>query len=135
VMSNTARDHGVPHLAGHWSLYAWSIVSLTAVLLQQSAYHTTHLGAAMPATSTFGPTTATVLGAVMLGEQLRGGWAVPVEVVFFGLLLVGVARLAASPVLDDAPSDVDGCGVVDPEHLERPAEADVHGDAHGEVEH
>jgi len=136
VMSNTARDHGVPHLVGHWSLYAWSAAGLTAVLLQQSAYHTTHLGAAMPATCTFGPTTATVLGAVMLGEQLRGGWAVPVEVVFFGLLLVGVARLAASPVLDDAaPSDVDGGGVVDAEHLEGAAQPDVHGDAHGEVEH
>ena len=115
VMSNTAKDHGVPHLVGHWSLYTWSAVSLLAVLLQQSAYHTTHLGAAMPATCTLGPTTATVLGAVMLGEQLRGGWAVPVEVVFFGLLLVGVARLAASPVLEgaDAPSDrafVDGVG-------------------------
>jgi hypothetical protein len=37
----------------------------------------------------------------MLGEQLRGGWAVPVEIALFGLLLVGVARLAASPVLSD----------------------------------
>jgi drug/metabolite transporter (DMT)-like permease len=136
VMSNTVRDHGVPHLAGHWSLYAWSAAGLTAVLLQQSAYHTTHLGAAMPATATFGPTTATVLGAAMLGEQLRGGWAVPVEVVFFGLLLVGVARLAASPVLDDAPaSDVDGRGVVDAEYLEGAAEAHVDGHAHREVEH
>lgn len=90
----------------------------------------------MPATATFGPTTATVLGAAMLGEQLRGGWAVPVEVVFFGLLLVGVARLASSPVLDDAPaSDVDGSGVVDAEHLERPAQSHVDGDAHREVEH
>jgi hypothetical protein len=94
----------VPHLLDHWSLYVWGVVSLTAVLLQQSAYHTTHLGAAMPATCTFGPTTATVLGALMLGERLRGGWALPVEMVFFGLLLVGVARLAASPVLDDAPA-------------------------------
>src|SRR5581483_2728803 len=107
VMSNTAGAHGVPHLLAHWSLYTWSAVSLTAVLLQQSAYHSTHLGAAMPATCTFGPTTATVLGAVMLGEQLRGGWAVPVELVFFALLLVGVARLAASPVLEGA-RDGDG---------------------------
>ena len=109
VMSNTAGAHGVPHLFAHWSLYTWGAVSLTAVLLQQSAYHSTHLGAAMPATCTFGPTTATVLGAVMLGEQLRGGWAVPVEVFFFALLLVGVARLAASPVLEgeSGPSDGD----------------------------
>lgn len=101
AMSNTAGDHGVGSLLGHWSLYSWMAASLTAVLLQQSAYHSTHLGAAMPATSTLGPTTATLLGAAMLGEQLRGGWAVPVELALFGLLLVGVARLAASPVLDD----------------------------------
>lgn len=103
VMSNTVRDHGLPHVFDHWSLYTWGLVSLTAVLLQQSAYHATHLGAAMPATCTFGPTTATVLGALMLGERLRGGWAVPLEVLFFALLLVGVARLAASPVLEAAP--------------------------------
>ena len=108
VISDTVRDHGVGYLAGHWPFYAWGLVSLTAVLLQQSAYHTTHLGAAMPATCTFGPTTATILGAVMLGEQLRGGWAVPVEIVFFALLLVGVARLAASPVLEGDTAALDG---------------------------
>jgi hypothetical protein len=105
-MSDTAGDHGALSLLGHWSLYTWMATSLTAVLLQQSAYHSTHLGAAMPATSTLGPTTATLLGAVMLGEQLRSGWAVPVELALFALLLVGVARLAASPVLDDDPGNV-----------------------------
>lgn len=103
VMSETAGDHGALGLLGHWSLYTWIVTSLTAVLLQQSAYHTTHLGAAMPATSTLGPTVATVLGAVMLGEEVRGGWAVPAEVALFGLLLVGVARLAASPVFGEGP--------------------------------
>jgi drug/metabolite transporter (DMT)-like permease len=94
-------DHGAGGLFTHWSLYAWMAAGLVALLLQQSAYQATHLGAAMPATSTLAPTTATLLGAAMLGEQLRGGWAVPVEIALFGLLLVGVARLAASPVLSD----------------------------------
>ena len=101
VMSNTADDHGAVHLLGHWSLYVWSGAGLLALLLQQSAYQSTHLGAAMPATSTLAPTVATLLGAAMLGEQLRGGWAVPLELALFALLLAGVARLAASPVLDD----------------------------------
>ena len=106
VMSDTADAHGVGSLPTHWSLYCWIGGSLLAVLLQQSAYHSTHLGAAMPATCTLAPTTATLLGAVMLGEQLRGGWAVLLEVTLFGLLLAGVARLAASPVLEgeDVPA-------------------------------
>jgi drug/metabolite transporter (DMT)-like permease len=104
VMSDTAGDHGVGSLVSHWSLYAWSAAGLLALLLQQSAYHATHVGAAMPATGTFAPTTATLLGAVMLGEQLRGGWAVPIELALFGLLLIGVARLAASPVLGEVSS-------------------------------
>ena len=101
VMSNTAGDHGASSLLTHWSLYAWSAAGLIALLLQQSAYHATHLGAAMPATCTLAPTTATLLGAVMLGEQLRGGLAVPLEIALFALLLIGVGRLAMSPVLAD----------------------------------
>ena len=102
AMSDTAGAHGAGGLITHWSLYAWMAAGLLAVLLQQSAYHATHLGAAMPATCTLAPTTATLLGAVMLGEQLRGGWAVPIELGLFGLLLAGVAKLAASPVLSDS---------------------------------
>lgn len=94
-------DNGAGGLFTHWSLYTWMAAGTVALLLQQSAYQATHLGAAMPATSTLAPTTATLLGAVMLGEQLRGGWAVPIEIALFGVLLLGVARLAASPVLSD----------------------------------
>jgi len=101
LMSTTADELGAPHLFAHWSLYAWIVVSPLAFLLQQSAYHSTHLGAAMPATTTLAPTTATILGAAMFGEQLRGGWATPVELVFFALLLVGVARLAMSKTLEE----------------------------------
>jgi hypothetical protein len=101
AMSTTAEDLGASHVVSHWSLYTWMVVGSLAFLLQQSAYHSTHLGAAMPATSTFGPTTATLLGAAMFGEQLRGGLAVPVELAFFVLLLVGVAGLATSSTLED----------------------------------
>lgn len=101
AMSTTADDLGASHLLAHWSLYAWVVVSSLAFFFQQSAYHSTHLGAAMPATSTLGPTTATILGAAMFGEQLRGGWAVPVELAFFAVLLVGVATLAMSKTLEE----------------------------------
>ena len=100
AMTTTADHLGAAHLLSHWSLYAWMVVGPLAFLLQQSAYHSTHLGAALPATSTLGPTTATILGAAMFGEQLRGGWAVPVELAFFAVLLVGVAALAMSKTLE-----------------------------------
>jgi multidrug transporter EmrE-like cation transporter len=99
-MSTTANDLGAAHLLSHWSLYTWMLIGPLAFLLQQSAYHATHLGAALPATSTLGPTTATILGAAMFGEQLRGGWAVPVELAFFAVLLVGIAWLAMSKTLE-----------------------------------
>jgi hypothetical protein len=108
AMSDVARADGAAHLVAHWSLYVWMACGLLAVVLQQSSYQATHLAAAMPATSTLAPTTATLLGAAMLGEQVRGGWAVPFELALFGLLLVGVARLAASPALsgDELPPAV-----------------------------
>ena len=111
AMSDTADAHGAGSLLGHWSLYAWMAAGLLALLLQQSAYQSTHLGAAMPATCTLAPTTATVLGAVMLGEQLRGGWAIPFELALFGLLLAGVARLAASPTLDNSEDEPSAAGL------------------------
>jgi drug/metabolite transporter (DMT)-like permease len=101
LISTNAGDVGITHVFSHWSLYAWMVVSPLAFMLQQSAYHSTHLGAAMPATSTLGPTTATILGAAMFGEQLRGGWATPVELAFFAVLLIGVARLAMSKTLEE----------------------------------
>jgi drug/metabolite transporter (DMT)-like permease len=106
AISTVPGDFGDGHILRHWSLYAWIVVSPLAFLLQQSAYHSTHLGAALPATATLGPTTATLLGAAMFGERLRGGWFVPVELAFFAVLLVGVARLAMSDTLE-APVEVD----------------------------
>jgi drug/metabolite transporter (DMT)-like permease len=98
-------DLGASEVLSHWPLYAWMAVSPAAFLLQQSAYHATRLAAAMPATSTLAPTTATLLGAAMFGEELRGGWAVPAELAFFALLLAGVAALARSETLEAEPAD------------------------------
>lgn len=95
LLTTEAGDLGLAHGSTSWPLYTWVAITPVAFLLQQTAYHSTHLGAAMPATSTLAPTVATILGAAMFGEQLRsGGGAVAVEVAFFVLLLVGVAGLA-----------------------------------------
>ena len=56
----------------------------------------------MPATSTLSPITAAFLGALMFDEQIRGGWAIPLEVVFAVVLVVGVVLLASSPLIDVA---------------------------------
>jgi drug/metabolite transporter (DMT)-like permease len=114
AMSTTADKFGAADLLSHWSLYTWMVIAPLAFLLQQSAYHSTHLGAALPATTTIGPTTATLLGAAMFGEQLRGGWAIPVEVAFFALLLLGVARLAMSKTLEAPPSISTPVAIVNP---------------------
>jgi hypothetical protein len=91
---------GVSAIVSHWSLWAWFVISPTAFLLQQSALHAGHLGAALPATASVQPTTAALLGVVMLNEQVRGGWAIPVELVLAAVVLGGVVVLARSPIND-----------------------------------
>ncbi len=100
LVTDVADAGGAGDVFGHWSLYVWMAVSPTAFLLQQSALHVTHLGAALPATSTLSPSTSCILGAVMFGEQIRGGWAIPAEVVLVALMLVGVATLSSSPIIE-----------------------------------
>jgi drug/metabolite transporter (DMT)-like permease len=100
VFTEVGSDQGITGVLTHWGIFAWFVVSPAAFLMQQSALHSAHLGAAMPATSTLAPTTASLLGAVMFGEELRSGWAVPVELTLFVMMLVGVALLASSPIID-----------------------------------
>lgn len=105
VFTEVGSDHGFGGVVSHWGIYTWFVVSPCAFLLQQSAFHSSHLGAAMPATSTLAPTTASILGALMFGETLRGGWAVPVELALFGLMLFGVFLLSSSPLIDAATDE------------------------------
>ena len=100
LVTDVADAGGAGDIPGHWSLWVWMLVSPTAFLLQQSALHATHLGAALPATSTLSPTTSALLGALMFDEQIRGGWAIPAELVLVVLMLVGVATLASSPIIE-----------------------------------
>ena len=100
VFTEVGGDHGLADVFSHWGIYTWFVVSPMAFLLQQSAFHSSHLGAAMPATSTLAPTTASILGALMFGEELRGGLAIPVELAFFALMLFGVFLLSSSPLIE-----------------------------------
>jgi drug/metabolite transporter (DMT)-like permease len=97
VISDLGTSGG---LFTHWPLYTWMVVSTTTFIVQQSAYHSGHLGAALPAIASVQPVTAALLGVLMLDEKVRSGWAIPVEVVFAGVILLGATLLARSPVHD-----------------------------------
>ena len=111
LITDVADADGVGALPTHWAIYVWIIASPMAFFLQQNAFHSAHIGASMPATSTLSPITAAFLGAVMFDEQIRGGWAIPFEVLLAGLLVVGVVILASSPLIEvdaeDLEPDVD----------------------------
>jgi drug/metabolite transporter (DMT)-like permease len=103
LISDVGGIDGAGGIFTHWGIYAWMVVSPLAFLLQQSALHTTHLGAAMPGTSTLQPPTAALLGALMFGEQIRGGWAIPVELALAVVMLAGVVLLSSSPLIEAEP--------------------------------
>ena len=69
VMSDVIHAHGLGSLPTHWSIYVWLVVSPMAFLLQQSAFHIGHMGAAPPATSSLQPCVAAFLGAAMFGSS------------------------------------------------------------------
>jgi drug/metabolite transporter (DMT)-like permease len=100
VFTDVGDVDGFSGVLSHWSLYTWIVVGSTAFLLQQSSFHAGHIGAAMPAASSLAPTTATLLGVAMLGEDVRGGWAIPGELFFAGVLVAGIIILARSPLND-----------------------------------
>ncbi|HJR26855.1 MAG TPA: DMT family transporter [Acidimicrobiales bacterium] len=106
LVTDIGDAEGVDGIVSHWSIWGWMVVSTLAFLLQQSAFHTAHLGASMPATSTLSPVTAAILGAVMFDEQVRGGWWLLPEAVLAGLLVLGVVLLATSPLIEVEPDDL-----------------------------
>jgi drug/metabolite transporter (DMT)-like permease len=106
LISDVGGVDGLGGIVGHWSLWVWMLVSPISFLFQQSALHSAHLGATMPGTSGMQPPTAALLGALMFGEQIRGGWAIPAEVVLGILMLVGVVLLSSSPLIEAEPEPV-----------------------------
>jgi hypothetical protein len=107
VISDVISKGGIGALPSHWPIWVWFVVSPTSFLLQQSALHAGHLGAALPPIASIQPTTAGLLGVAMLDERVRGGWAIPVEVVLAAIVLIGVSLLARSPInLAEAPPEI-----------------------------
>ena len=107
LVTDVADADGVGSLPGHWSIWVWMVASPLAFVLQQNAFHSAHIGASMPATSTLSPLTAAFLGALMFDEQIRGGWAIPFEVLLASLLVFGVVLLASSPLIEVDAEDLE----------------------------
>ncbi len=98
VFTNVAESDGWAMVPSHWSFAVWGILGPLCFWLSQSAHQMADITASLPATSTMQPTIGALLGAVMFGESLRGGAAIPVEVICVGLLLAGVLTLASTPL-------------------------------------
>lgn len=98
LMSEVGDQDGWSAVLSHWALPAWALASTTSFWLSQSAHHAADITASLPATSTLQPTVGALLGAAMFGETLRAGVAVPLEVLFVGLLAAGVLVLARTPL-------------------------------------
>lgn len=100
LISDVVDADGAAGLLSHWVLWSFLVVSPLAFLAQQSAFHATHLGGALPGTTALQPPVAVILGAVMFGEQIRGGWAIPLELALAAIALVGVVLLSSSPLIE-----------------------------------
>jgi len=107
LITDVADADGIGSLPGHWSIWVWIVASPLAFVLQQNAFHSAHIGASMPATSTLAPVTAAFLGALMFDEQVRGGWWLAPEAALAAVLVVGIVLLASSPLIEVEAEDLD----------------------------
>ena len=98
VFTGVADSDGWGAVPSHWALAAFGVLSPVCFWLQQSAHNMADITASLPATSAIQPAVGALLGAVMFGESIRGGAAVPVEVFGVVLLLAGVVVLASTPL-------------------------------------
>lgn len=100
-------SHGSAALFGAWQLYALALAGIAAVVALQEAYGSGPLPYAQPGVTLIDPIVAVVLGALLFGERLRGGWLVPLEVAGALLIVAGAVELSRSPLASRTPTDED----------------------------
>ena len=85
----------------HWPPYALIVVSVAALVLNQSAFQASHVVASLPAISVVNPVVSALLGVTLLRESL--GATGPVEVGITTLavvvMVIGTVQLARSPLV------------------------------------
>lgn len=96
--TDVADADGWSSVPSHWSLAAWGIFSTLSFWLSQSAHNMADITASLPATATLQPAVGALLGSLMFGETIRGGAAIPVEVLAIAVLVTGVVLLASTPL-------------------------------------
>jgi drug/metabolite transporter (DMT)-like permease len=88
------------HALASWQPYAIVLVGISALVLSQSAYQAGPLAYSMPTVGVLEPTVAVVIGATVLGEQVRvSATALTVELGAAVVAAVGICLLATSPVV------------------------------------
>lgn len=105
LITDAADADGWGAAVSLWAFPVWFLLSGTCFWLQQSAHNIADITASLPATSVIQPAVGALLGTLMFGERLRGGFAIPFEVGFVALAIAGVIVLASTPL--PAASSVD----------------------------
>lgn len=94
-------DPEVLGLLGHWQLYALVVVSIAALILNQSAFQAGHVGASLPVIAVANPVLSATLGVLLFGERFGAtgvlAWGATVAAVV--VMAIGTIRLASSPLV------------------------------------
>jgi drug/metabolite transporter (DMT)-like permease len=92
---------GVLDAFGHWPPYALIVVSVAALVLNQSAFQAGHVVASLPAIAVMNPVVSAVLGVALLGESLGATGPVEIGVTVLAIvaMVVGTVELARSPLV------------------------------------
>jgi hypothetical protein len=112
---NAALTKVVVHVLGrdpisvfwHWELYGVAVLSLSGLVMVQSAFQAGSLAAALPSMEVGEPVIATIVGLVILREHLQTHDNVDRAVIAVSTLamLVGLVSLARSRAAHSPPTD------------------------------
>ncbi|HET9060474.1 MAG TPA: DMT family transporter [Acidimicrobiales bacterium] len=95
---------GFVHMFTSWPVFALLGVSVTALMLGQSAFEAAPLDASLPAVTAAEPITAIALGAGIFGERLDvSTLRLAIDIGGLACMFVGVYLVATSPVVTGDP--------------------------------
>lgn len=97
--STTLLHHGLGAVLGSWKPYAMVVAGVAGLYLFQNAVQAGRLVFAQPAVSLTDPLVSVLIGIVLFGEHIRGGWFILLELAGVGMMVLGTVGLAQSPLL------------------------------------
>jgi drug/metabolite transporter (DMT)-like permease len=112
---NAALTKAVVHVLGrdpisvfwHWELYGLAVLSLSGLLMVQSAFQAGSLAAALPTLEVAEPVVATIVGLVILREHLHANdnWDRALIAAASLAMLIGLVALARSRAAQSPPAE------------------------------